>query len=255
MRKIALLLSPAIVPVLLVVLWWNLAAHATSIYFPAPERIWGSFQDLWLFERWSSDVLPSLRRMGIGLLVAAVLGIGLGTLIGLVPIAYRAVNPYLEFLRAIPPAALIPAAILAVGIGDQMKIVIVVFGAVWPILLNTVEGVRGVHSTLRATMQTFGVGRARYVLRVVIPAAGPSISAGIRSALSLGIILIVVSEMVASTNGLGYFILISQRSFAIPDMWSGIILLGLLGVVLNCCYVLLERLVLRWYWQSQRMER
>lgn len=255
MRRVLLLVTPVILPVILVALWWTISAGSTSIYFPPLEKIWESFSDLWLFERWGSDVLPSLRRMGIGLVIAIVVGTGLGTFIGLVPLAYRAANPYLEFLRAIPPAALIPAAILALGIGDQMKIAIVVFGAIWPILLNTVDGVRSVHPTLRSTVRVFDVSKPRFVFRVVLPGAGPQISAGIRTALSLAIILIVVSEMVASTNGLGYSILNAQRTFFISDMWSGIILLGLVGVVLNSAYVLLERLALRWYWQSQRMER
>lgn len=254
MPKLLRTLTPAFLPLVLLLLWWTLSADSTSVYFPALSRIWESFHELWLFDRWSSDVLPSLQRMGLGLALAAVVGIALGVVIGLLPLAQRAAGPYLEFLRAIPPAALVPAAILALGIGDAMKVFIVAFGAVWPILLNTVDGIRSVHPTLLATIRSYNVGRTRAIFRVILPGAGPQISAGLRTALSLGIILIVVSEMVASTNGLGYFILNSQRTFAIPDMWSGIILLGLLGIALNAAYVLIERLVLRWYWESQRLE-
>lgn len=248
-------LVPAVVPAVLVALWWTLSSDSTSVYFPPLSRIVESFRDLWLFERWGTDLLPSLRRMALGLLLAAVVGIVLGTFIGLVPMAQRAAGPYLEFLRAIPPAALLPAVILAIGTGDGMKVFVVAFGAVWPILLNTVDGVRSVHPTLLATLRSYNVGRRRAVLRVILPAAGPQISAGLRTSLSLGIILIVVSELVASTNGVGFFILYSQRTFAIADMWSGILLLGLLGIVLNAAYVALERVVLRWYWKSQELER
>jgi sulfonate transport system permease protein len=254
-RAGARFLAAATLPVTLLVVWWFASANSTSVYFPALERITESFVDLWMFSNWETDVLPSLRRMAIGLAIAATAGIALGTLIGMVPLVRRATGPYVEFMRAIPPAALIPAAILAIGTGDSMKIAIVAFGAVWPILLNTIDGVRSVHPTLLATIRSYNVGRVRAVFKVVLPAAGPQISAGLRTALSLGIILIVVSEMVASTNGLGYFILNSQRTFTIAPMWSGIILLGLLGVTLNAVYVLVERLVLRWYWQSQKLER
>jgi ABC-type nitrate/sulfonate/bicarbonate transport system permease component len=85
------------------------------------------------------------------------------------------------------------------------------------------------------------------LLRVTLPAAAPQIFAGMRTALSLALILMVISEMVASTNGIGYFVLQSQRSFAIPEMWSGILLLGILGYVLNGLFLLVERRVLRWH--------
>lgn len=253
-KKLLYWFAPVLLPVIALVAWWVGSAESTNIYFPALSTIWESFDELWLFERWPTDVLPSLARMAIGLAIATVLGIGLGVLVGLVPMVNRAANPYLEFLRAIPPAALIPAAILALGIGDSMKIAIVAFGALWPILLNTVDGVRSVHPTLLSTVRIFNVSSMRSLFRVVLPAAGPQISAGMRNALALGIILIIVSEMVASTNGLGFFILNSQRTFAIADMWSGILLLGVLGVLLNAAYALIERLVLRWYWQSQKLE-
>lgn len=254
-RKLLFWCAPIVLPILLFIVWWIGSAESTSVYFPPLATIWESFHELWVFDRWPSDVLPSLSRMAIGLAIAIALGITLGALVGLVPIVSRAAGPYLEFFRAIPPAALIPAAILMFGIGDSMKIAIVAFGAIWPILLNTVDGVRSVHPTLLNTVRVFSVSSTRSFFRVILPAAGPQISAGIRNSLALGIILIIVSEMVASTNGLGYFILNSQRTFAIADMWSGILLLGLIGIVLNAAYVVIERVVLRWYWRSQKMEK
>jgi ABC-type nitrate/sulfonate/bicarbonate transport system permease component len=93
----------------------------------------------------------------------------------------------------------------------------------------------------------YGVSRRDRVWRVMLPAASPQIFAGMRTSLSLALILMVISEMVASTNGIGYFVLQSQRTFAIPEMWSGILLLGILGYVLNGAFVLIERRVLRWH--------
>lgn len=242
-------------PAILVALWWVSSADNVSIYFPPLREIMASFADLWLFERWSADVFPSLKRMGIGLLLATLLGIFGGAAVGLSSVINRMTAPYVEFLRAIPPTALIPAAIVMIGIGDEMKIVIVAFGTVWPILLSSADGVRSVHPTLLATVRSFSTSRSRLLFRVILPAASPQISAGLRTAIGLGVILIVVSEMVASTNGIGHFVLNAQRTFAITDMWSGIILLGLLGVALNGLYVLCERLLLHWYFDSQKVER
>jgi len=235
------------VPILLLALWAVLSAGSQTYYFPPLTDILSSFADTWLFERVSSDVLPSLGRMGLGYLIATVAAVSVGLALGLSPRAKRAAAPIVEFARAIPPPALLPFAILVIGVGNSMKVAIIAFVCLWPILLNTVDGLLGVDPTLRETTRVFGVSRRDRVLKVMLPAAAPQIFAGMRTALSLALILMVISEMVASTNGIGYFVLQSQRSFDIPEMWSGIILLGILGYVLNGAFVLIERRALRWH--------
>jgi ABC-type nitrate/sulfonate/bicarbonate transport system permease component len=152
-----------------------------------------------------------------------------------------------EFLRAIPPPALLPIAIVVLGVGNSMKVALIAGGCVWPILLNTIDGVAGVDPVLRDTAGAYRVTRRDRLVHVVLPAASPQIFAGIRLAVSLALILMVISEMVAGTNGIGHFILESQRTFDIPQMWSGILLLGILGYALNGVTVLIERRVLRWH--------
>ena len=136
-----------------------------------------------------------------------------------------------QFLRAIPPPALLPFGILVLGVGTSMKVFIIAFVCLWPVLLNTIDGVAGVDPTLRETARVYEIARAG-------PAAAGDAArrhaADLRRHahdLSLALILMVICEMVASTNGIGYFVLQSQRSFAIPEMWSGILLLGILGYV------------------------
>jgi ABC-type nitrate/sulfonate/bicarbonate transport system permease component len=109
------------------------------------------------------------------------------------------------------------------------------------------DGIGGIEPTLLDTSRVYGIGTRDRIFRVMLPAAAPQIFAGLRTSLSLSLILMVISEMVASTNGIGYFVLKSQRTFAIPEMWSGILLLGILGYVLNLVFVLVERRVLRWH--------
>jgi ABC-type nitrate/sulfonate/bicarbonate transport system permease component len=235
------------VPVALLVLWGVLSAGSETYYFPPLTDILRAFSDTWLFERVGSDVVPSLVRLGLGYGIACVVGAAAGLALGLSPPLRRAADPVVQFLRAIPPPALLPFGILVMGVGTSMKVFIIAFVCVWPVLLNTIDGVGGVDPTLRETSRVYGVPRRDAILRVMLPAASPQIAAGMRTSLSLALILMVISEMVASTNGIGYFVLQSQRSFAITEMWSGILLLGILGYALNAVFVLVERRVLRWH--------
>jgi ABC-type nitrate/sulfonate/bicarbonate transport system permease component len=235
------------VPVLVLAAWALLSAGSQTYYFPPLTDILSTFADTWVFERVGSDALPSLARMGVGFGIAVVVAVSLGLLLGLSPRTRRAAAPIVEFARAIPPPALLPFAILVIGVGNSMKVSIIAFVCLWPILLNTVDGVLGVDPTLRDTTRVYGISARDRVLKVTMPAAAPQIFAGMRTSLSLALILMVISEMVASTNGIGYFVLQSQRSFDIPEMWSGILLLGILGYVLNGAFVLVERRVLRWH--------
>ena len=235
------------VPFLVLVVWGLWSAGSESFYFPPLTRILATFADTWLFERIGSDAVPSLVRMGLGYGMAVMVAVTVGVLLGLSRRARLAASPIVEFLRAIPPPALLPFAILVLGVGDSMKIFIIAFVCLWPILLNTIDGVTGVEPTLRETARVYGVGTTDRLWRVMMPAASPQIFAGMRTSLSLALILMVVSEMVASTNGIGYFVLQSQRSFAIPEMWSGIFVLGILGYTLNAVFVVIERRVLRWH--------
>jgi ABC-type nitrate/sulfonate/bicarbonate transport system permease component len=235
------------VPILLLVAWGLWSAGSNNYYYPPLTDILSTFADTWLFERVGSDVVPSLLRMGVGYAIAVGVGIGMGLLLGLSSRARRAAAPIVEFLRAIPPPALLPFAILVIGVGDSMKVFIIAFVCLWPILLNTIDGVTGIDPTLRETTRMYGIEGRERLWRVMLPAASPQIFAGMRTSLSLALILMVISEMVASTNGIGYFVLQSQRTFALPEMWSGILLLGILGYALNGAFVLIERRVLRWH--------
>jgi len=233
--------------VLLVLLWWIASADSESIYFPPLRTIVATFAEVWLFDRVASDLVPSLLRFTAGFVLAVTGGIALGLLIGLSPVIRRATDPIVDFLRTLPKPAIIPPAILFLGVDASMKVFIIAFGAIWPVLLNTVDGVRGVDPDTLDMARVYGLRRGERIRRVVLPAATPQIFAGGRLALAIALILMVVSEMVASTDGLGYFVLLSQQTFAIPEMWSGILLLGIIGYVFNGIFVLAERRALRWH--------
>jgi ABC-type nitrate/sulfonate/bicarbonate transport system permease component len=242
-------------PVVLIALWWVLSANSTNYYSPPLQTILSTFGEVWFSPRLRDDVLPSVTRLLVGYAGAVVLGIGLGVLLGANRTLRRLTEPVLEFFRAIPPPALIPILFLFAGIGDTAKIIVIVFGAVWPVLLNTVEGVRAVDEVLSDTSRSYGISGVARLRHLVLPSASPQIVAGMRQALSISIILMVISELFGSFNGLGFTIIQFQRSFAIPEMWSGILLLGILGFVLSLLFALFERRSLRWYHGLRRSQR
>jgi sulfonate transport system permease protein len=246
-RRILGLALDAWLPVTILVAWWFTSASSTSVYFPSLQTIVSTFVDTWFSERFMADVVPSMLRFLVALVIAFLVGISVGTVLGLNTPLRQAVQPLLDFFRALPKPALLPIAIVALGVGDSMKIFIIAFGAVWPILLNTIDGVRGVDSLLHDMSKIFGFTRAQRIFKLVLPSASPQIFVGARVSLAIGLILMVVSEMVASTNGLGYFVLLSQQTFAIPQMWAGIILLGVIGYLVNAVFVLCERRILAWH--------
>jgi ABC-type nitrate/sulfonate/bicarbonate transport system permease component len=245
-RALAVVLEIS-VPILLLAIWGVWSSSSDTYYFPPLTDIFKTFADTWLFERVGSDVVPSLVRLALGYGIACAVAVAAGLALGLSRPLRRATDPIVQFLRSIPPPALLPFGILVLGVGTSMKVFIIAFVCLWPVLLNTIDGVAGVDPTLRETASVYDIAPRDRILRVTLPAAAPQIFAGMRTSLSLALILMVISEMVASTNGIGYFVLQSQRSFAIPEMWSGILLLGILGYVLNVIFLLVERRVLRWH--------
>ncbi len=242
-------------PAVLFALLYMLSAGSTNFYFPALSKVLHQFELLWLGPRFMSDVLPSLWRLCAGYLLACLGGIALGIPIGTYVPLRRALEPVLEFFRAIPPVALIPLLIVSLGFGDAMKVTVIVAGAIWPILLNTVEGVKAADSVLDDTCRTYrihGVARLRHF---IIPSASPQIIVGMRLGLSIGIVLMVISEMFAALDGLGSAIIYFQRSYEIPQMWSGVLMLGLFGFALSVVFRLFERWALRWYFGQRDLER
>jgi ABC-type nitrate/sulfonate/bicarbonate transport system permease component len=252
MKRVAYVLG---LPVVLFAAWYLLSAGSENFYAPPLSTILETFSKTWTLDRFTADVAPSLLRLTAGYALAAVLGVAAGVTIGLNRWVRATTEPVLEFFRAVPPPVLVPVIILFAGIGDGMKVIVIVFGCVWPVLLNTVEGVRAVDSIQIDTARAYGIGGPARIARVVLPAASPQIAAGLRQALSIAIILMVISEMFAASNGLGFTIVQFQRSFAIPEMWSGIILLGLLGFALSLLFRLAEGRALRWYHGLREAQR
>lgn len=247
-------------PALLLLVWDALAkrpdeAVGAEKFYPDPRTVTQAFVDNWIGPAFAQEVLPSLYRLAIGTAASILVGIAAGTVIGLTPWLRDLTEPVLEFFRAIPPPALIPIVMLLLGITDSMKIAVIVSGAVWPILLNTIDGVRSTDSVMTETADAFGITWWQRLWFLVLPSASPRIMAGVRQSLSVALILMVISEMFASSSGLGYRIVYFQRNFLIAESWSGIVLLGLTGVLLAVIFGISERRILRWYHGMREIER
>ncbi len=207
---------------------------------------------------WSGDLathaLASLRRFAEGYVLASVLAVGAGLVLGLSRRLHALVEPLIELLRPMPSVAIIPVAILFLGIGDQMKIAVTVYACSWPILLNTIDGVRSVDRVLVSTAATFRLTPWQRFWKVMLPAASPQIVTGLRVSLAIALVLVTTSEMVVSNDGLGYYVLDLQRSFRMAEMYAAVVALGLIGYALNRLFLFLDGLTMGWYRGATRKE-
>jgi len=236
------------VPIAILVGWQLWTVHANSQYFPRLSTILVEFRDLWLFSEFGTHVVPSLERIGLGFFFAVVAGIGLGIPLGLSRWARLWAMPHIEYWRAIPPPALLPISIILLhSIGNRQKVAFIAFFCLFPILLNTIDGVRAIDPTLLETARSYNVPKRDRILRLVLPGAAPQIAAGMRTSLSLAVIMMVLTEYFSSTSGIGYVLLISKNTFEFSPMWAAIVLIGLLGYLLNVVFLLVERRVLAWH--------
>lgn len=242
-------------PAMLIALWWALTRGGDSFWVPSPPDLARTFVEVWVGDRFLDDVVPSVTRLAIGVLSAIVLGVILGIAIGLNRRLRLTTEPVLELFRAIPPPVLVPILMVLVGVNSTMQVAVIISGCIWPVLLNTIEGVRATDSVLSDTARAYALSGTAKLRHLTLPAASPSIMAGIRQCLSLGLILMVISEMFAASSGLGFTIVQFQRSFSVPEMWSGILLLGLLGLLLAGLFVVVEKRILGWYHGMKEIEQ
>jgi ABC-type nitrate/sulfonate/bicarbonate transport system permease component len=226
--------------------WWTVQAQDPK--FPRLSTILVEFRDLWLFSQFELHVVPSLTRIALGFGIAVVLGILLGIPLGMSRWGRILAMPHIEWWRAMPPPALLPISIVLLhSIGNRQKVSFIAFFCLFPILLNTIDGVRGIDPGMIETARSYGVRGFERIRRIVLPAALPQIFAGMRTSLSLAVIMMVLTEYFSSTSGVGYVLLISKNTFQLAPMWAAIVLIGVLGYLLNLLLILVERRVLAWH--------
>jgi len=236
------------VPILILLAWQLWTVQANNPNFPRLSTILVEFQDLWLFSQFGEHVIPSLKRIVLGFGIATVIGVGLGIPLGMSRWTRAFAMPHVEYWRAMPPPALLPISVILLhSIGNLQKVTFIAFFCAFPVLLNTIDGVRAIDPTLVDTARSYGIPARERIRRIVLPAAFPQISAGMRISLSLAVIIMVVAEYFSSTSGVGYVLLNSKNTFQLNPMWAAILLIGVIGYVLNLAYLLAERRMLAWH--------
>jgi ABC-type nitrate/sulfonate/bicarbonate transport system permease component len=225
------------------------AGWINRVFSPVPSEV---ALRLWTIVADGSVGVPLASTLGLlagGYTAACVVGLLLGLVMGCSRSANALLEPLLEMLRPIPKPALLPPLILLFGLGAPMKIAIVFLGAVFPVLINTIQGVRTIDPVLVDVARTYRCGTMRTVFRVILPASLPMILAGMRVSLGLGLVLVVLAEMLTGEYGLGAQVVDAQRAFRVHDLYAWTAMLALLGLSLALTFEWIERRMIFWSWK------
>ncbi len=243
------LLRGIAMPVLVLVLWEATcrAGLVSPIMLPSPSAIVIKWVEWLRSGELLLDVLGSLGRVTGGFLLGAGLALPLGLFMGSSPRIYEYFNPIVQVLRPIPPIAWIPMSILWFGLGNPPAIFLISLGAFFPVLMNTIAGVQNVDGIYLRAARNLGAGRSTMFRRVILPAATPYILAGIRIGIGTAFIVVIVSEMIAVNDGLGFRILEAREFMWSDKIIAGMLTIGMLGLGLDTAVSHLNNHLLRWH--------
>jgi len=254
-----------VVPILAIALWqWVAAAGLVNPQvLPAPMAVWRKWveyllplqpmtgEGAWLAWALSGelvvDTAASLYRVVVGFAIGAGLALPLGLAMGANAAVYAWFNPLVQILRPIPPIAYIPLAILWFGLGDPPAVFLIALGAFFPVLMNTIAGVRQVDGIYLRAARSLGAGPGTMFVRVILPAAVPYILSGVRIGIGTAFIVVIVSEMIAVNSGLGYRILEAREYFWSDKIIAGMVSIGMLGLAIDIGMNRLNNHLLRWH--------
>jgi sulfonate transport system permease protein len=232
----------------LVLVWGEIAALklVSPVFLPTPLHAWNALVHGFAQSDLLAKLMGTIRHMLGGWLVASLLGVGIGALVGSSRAARDYITPTLEFLRPLPASAVIPVAIAMFGLTPEMALGVIAFGSIWPALLAAIHGFGAVEPRLLEVQRALGLSRWAGIAKISLPSAAPDVLAGLRLGLTVSLILAVVCEMIAGVDGLGQWVLLAARAYRSADVFAGVMLLGLIGVVANAVLSLAENRFLRW---------
>jgi len=254
MRKVVKQVAPllanlpplrGLLPLAALLVVWQLVQPGPSPFFPGPVQWWRATLNLAHRTDLAAAFEATVVSFLLGLGLATIIGGALGVLIGVSRLMDRALQPLLEFMRAIPPPATVPVAALLIGYNETMKLVVIVLAALWPILLNISAAVRRTDPLLHDVARTFRLRRLDTIRRITIPSVVPALLLGIRVAIPLTIILALLVEMLTSLSGIGALMIQAQRNFQSSEVYALLVLIGLFGLVVNDIFVIVEAIILR----------
>lgn len=259
-----------VVPIVAIAIWQGVAGMGwvNENVLPSPLQVWhkwvayllplqdyaafqaadGGGRLAWFFSgELVHDSLGSLYRVLVGFAVGAGLALPLGLAMGANRVVYAWLNPLFQLLRPIPPIAYIPLSILWFGLGNPPAVFLIALGAFFPVLMNTIAGVRQVDGIYLRAARNLGASGPTMFLRVILPAATPYILTGMRIGIGTAFIVVIVSEMIAVNNGLGFRILEAREYFWSDKIIAGMITIGILGLAIDTAMNRLNNYLLRWH--------
>lgn len=222
-----------LVPVAAFLTIWELRSTDEGISFPQPSSWWDAGNEMWLTGALGPALRSTLSTFALSMVVATVLGVGVGIVIGSAPRVERALTPLIDFFRTLPPPVIVPVLTLLLGIALKASVVIVVLAVIWPILLNTIASVHEMPVTRREISPVLGLGRVETLFKVTLPSLLPGIVVGLRTALSMGLVVTLLVDMIGSGEGVGRLLVIQQQTFAASSVWALLFVVGVIGYVLN----------------------
>ena len=234
------------------ILWVLVTAGGwvSAFVLPSPATLWSEFSSLaakgYAGKTLSEHILASLFRTFTGLGLGIAFGVPIGLLMGSSKTVNAVLGPIFSFLRPIPPIAFIPLMILYFGIGEFSKVALIFLAALYYVVLNTSAGVRTVPQDLIRAGLNLGLTRARLFAKVIFWAALPHIMTGIKTAMAISWAIVVAAEMIAAQAGLGFMVMDATTFFRVPNVYIGIIIIGLIGVALEAVTMALDRKLLHW---------
>lgn len=239
----------AVASIAAVLLAWQVAAAArivSPLFLPSPAAVAAALARKLADGSLAADVAVSLGRVLAGFLLGLLVAIPLGLVMGLWPTLYHLIDPWIELVRPIPPIAWIPLAILWFGLGEESKVFIIAYGAFFPIMLNTVLGLRSVEPVHVRAARTLGAGTAQIFWNVVLRAALPRIILGLRLGVGMAFVVLVAAELIAANAGLGFLIQDARYNLQTDLVLVGMAAIGVIGYGLNRLLLSLERMAIRW---------
>ena len=240
-------------PVVVVALWQIVLAHSTNPFFPPPTKIVSAARNVITPEWISTSLYSSLTTLFAGYFIGSFLGVICGALIGNNNTARILLTPITNFVRSIPSVAKVPVIMALLGLGTATRICAVSVAVLFPVLMATMRAVATTPKELTEITEILGYSSIRSLIAVRLPAATGEILAGLHAAVQVALLVMVISEMLGSGIGVGAFIIRSQSTFMIADMWVGILVLGVLGIILNELFMLAERRIAPWYFNSKEL--
>ena len=248
LQKLKHLIQYISLSIAILVVWQALSQSGflNQLLLPSPSRIALTFRDLLLSGALARHIGVSMARVLAGFGIAAVLGLGLGIAIGLSRTLDRVTDLIIQLAKPIPPIAWIPLAILWFGIGEQSKIYIIFLGAFFPVIINTIDGIRQTDHKFVEVARILAVPRLRFVRQVVLPGALPAIMTGLRVGLMVAWMCVVAAELIAASSGIGYLIMDARQLSQSDVVLVGMISIGVIGKVMDSLIKLLERRLIGW---------